>query len=81
MIKNFLTIASLLLLGFLSSSLYAYDSTTYGGNSPYYNSQNNNYSNYRGSNDRDYNAQDNSKSDIYGDNNSYRGSNGMIYNK
>lgn len=83
----------------LSNNLYANASTTYGGNSPYYNaqekdysndrggnspyynSQNNDYSNYRGGNDRDYNPYDNRKEEIYGDENSYRNSNGMIINR
>jgi len=52
-----------------------------GGNSQYYNSQQNDYSNDLGGNDRNYNAQDNKRGEIYGDSNSYRGANGMIYNK
>lgn len=66
---------------FSSSSLYAYDFTNNVGNSPYYNSQSHDNSNYRGGNDRNYNAEDNSRQQIYGDDNSYRSSNGMIYNR
>lgn len=65
-----------------SGCLYASDyQTTYGGNNPYYNSQENDYSNDRGGNDSGYNAYDNSRGEIYGDDNSYRNSNGMIINR
>ncbi len=78
--------SSLLADGYAGSSpYYRAESRDYGndrgGNSPYYNSQNNDYSNYRGGNDINYNAQDNRRAPISGDDNSYRGSNGMIYNK
>ena len=51
-----------------SCSLYAYDSTTYGGNSQYYNSQNKNYSNNYGGNSQYYNSQSKNYSNNYGGN-------------
>jgi hypothetical protein len=51
-----------------------------GGNSPYYNAQERDDSNDRGGNSPDYNASDNTQENIYGDDNSYRNSDGMIIN-
>ncbi|MBA6385155.1 hypothetical protein H4J45_18075 [Colwellia sp. BRX10-6] len=82
--KKLLLSASVFITLF-SSNLYA-DPTTYGSddsdyNSPYYNAQERDYSNDRGGNSPDYNADDNSQENIYGDENSYKNSNGMIINK
>ena len=52
-----------------------------GGNSSYYNSSQNDNSHFRGGNNATYDPQDNRKIEVYGDKNSYRKSNGMIYNR
>lgn len=52
-----------------------------GGNSQYYNANKQDFSNFRGGNDVNYNASDNRRKPVYGDDSSYRGSNGMIYNR
>lgn len=57
------------------------DSNDRGSNSPYYNAQERDDSNDRGGNSPDYNASDNTQEKIYGDDNSYRNSDGMIINR
>jgi hypothetical protein len=83
--KKILLVTSIV-FGVFSSSSFAdsyYDSTTYGGNSPYYNSYGQDYSNDRGGNSPYYNSQNNDYKNYRGGNdsnyNAYDNSRGEVY--
>ena len=80
-----LLLSTSVFIALFSSNLYAnppaYGSEENDDNSPYYNAQERDNSNDRGGNSPDYNASDNTQENIYGDDNSYRNSNGMIINR